>query len=174
MALRAGAKLSSFAKIFARSYQVGSTTRKTIPVYPAIEKECKSNLLKQLSEKDLNDSLDPQKWRRELISTHNKDRLRAGDVVRVAYNSQKCKYDNLMGYVLSVDRKVLTQDASILLRNQYAKTFVEVRVPIFSPLIDRIDLIRRADGRRQRGKHYYIRNTKLDVGDLEAGMRKRR
>ncbi|SCU89108.1 LADA_0E13718g1_1 [Lachancea dasiensis] len=166
--------LSGAVKCFTRSYQLGSTSRKIIPVYPAIENAGKPKLLKRVTEKDLDESLDPQKWRRELISKHNKERLRAGDVVRVAYNSQKCKYDNLMGYVLSVDRKEITQDASILLRNQYAKTFVEVRVPIFSPVIERIDLIRRADGRRQRNKHYYIRGTKLDVKDLEAGMRKRR
>ncbi|CEP61140.1 mitochondrial 54S ribosomal protein bL19m LALA0_S02e07624g [Lachancea lanzarotensis] len=174
MSLRAILRLPGLSRGFVRNYQLSSTTRKTIPVYPAVEEPCKPNLLKILSEKDMNESLDRESWRRDLVSSHNKDRLRAGDVVRVAYNSQKCKYDNLMGYVLSVDRKELTQDASILLRNQYSKTFVEVRVPIFSPLIERIDLIRRADGRRHRGKHYYIRNTRLDVKDLEAGMRKRR
>ncbi|SCV03973.1 LAME_0H14730g1_1 [Lachancea meyersii CBS 8951] len=174
MSLRAAFGLPGLVRGIVRNYQLSSTSRKTIPVYPAVEEACQCNLLKRLSEKDMNETLDPQKWRRDLISPHNKDRLRAGDVVRVAYNAQKCNYDNLMGYVLSVDRKELTQDASILLRNQYAKTFVEVRVPVFSPLIERIDLIRRADKRRQRSKHYYIRNTRLDVGDLEAGMRKRR
>ncbi|CAR21284.1 mitochondrial 54S ribosomal protein bL19m [Lachancea thermotolerans CBS 6340] len=163
-----------FSKTFSRGYQVKSTTFKTIPVYPAVQSPSNHNLLSSLSKQELDKKLDPEGWRRSLISSHNKERLRAGDVVRVAYNQQKCKYDNLMGYVLSVDRKALEQDASILLRNQYSKTFVEVRVPIFSPLVERIDLIRRADGRRQRSKHYYIRGTKLDVGDLEAGMRKRR
>lgn len=161
-------------RIFARCYQIKTTSFKRIPVYPPVQEAPKSNILKVLSKQSLDKKLDSEGWRRELISPNNKERLRAGDVVRVAYNSQKCNYDNLMGYVLAVDRKALQQDASILLRNQYAKTFVEVRVPIFSPLIERIDLIRRADGRRQRSKHYYIRGTKLDVGDLEAGLRKRR
>ena len=54
-----------------------------------------------------------------------------------------------------------------------AKTMVEMRIPIFSPLIERIDVLRKSDGKRKRNKHYYIRNTRLDVGDLEAGLKKR-
>lgn len=117
--------------------------------------------------------LDPNGWRRKIISK-SKNSLNAGDVVRVVYDAEKCSYDNFVGYVLSVDRKRLIQDASVLLRNQIAKTSVEVRVPIFSPLVERIDVLRKSDSRRKRNKHYYIRGTKLDVGDLEAGLRKKR
>ncbi|SCU87876.1 LAMI_0D07844g1_1 [Lachancea mirantina] len=156
-----------------RHYQILSGSRKVLPVYPPAEKKSSSNLLSRLSALDQN-ALDPQGWRRKLISGQPDETTRAGDVVRVVYDSNKCNYDNFVGYVLAVDRKSMTQDASLLLRNQVAKTFVEVRVPIFSPIIQRIDILRKSDGRRKRNKHYYIRGTKLDVGDLEAGLRKRK
>lgn len=94
--------------------------------------------------------------------------------MRVVYDSKKCSNDNFVGYVISVDRKKYDQDASLLLRNQIAKTYVELRVPVFSPLVERIDLLRKNNGKRKRNKHYYIRGTKLDVPDLEAGMRKKK
>lgn len=160
-------------RIFSRNFQIPSTTRKVIPVYPPVENTHRPKLLQTLSQEDIDKKLDPNGWRRKLIAKSTKDSIRAGDVVRVVYDSKKCAYDNFVGYVLAVNRKELTQDGSLLLRNQIAKTSVEALIPVFSPLIERIDLLRRADGRRKRNRHYYIRNTKLDVGDLEAGLRKR-
>lgn len=118
--------------------------------------------------------LDPEGWKRQLISKNAHQSLRAGDVVRVVYDRSKCSYDSFIGYVLSVNHKELIQDSSLLLRNQISKTPVEMRVPVFSPLIERIDLLKKTDGKRQRNRHYYIRGTKLDVGDLDAGLRKRK
>lgn len=156
-----------------RTYQIPTTTRKVIPVYPPAEQRQKPNLLKSLTNVDLQ-KLDPQGWRRQLVSKSSRQNLRAGDIVRIVYNQSKCSHDNFVGYVLGVNRKELVQDSSILLRNQISKTHVEMRVPVFSPLIERIDLLKKTDGKRQRNKHYYIRGTKLDVGDLEAGLRKRK
>lgn len=157
-----------------RSYQLPvKAGKKIIPVYPPIEKRSTPLVIKTLANQDLS-QLDPNGVKTELVSKKNPDRLRAGDVLRVVYNSNKCNYDNFTGYVLAVDRKPIIQDTSILLRDYIYKTCVEMRVPIFSPLVERIDLIRRADGKRRRSKHYYIRNTRLDVGDLEASMRKKK
>ncbi|CAR27882.1 hypothetical protein ZYGR_0N03690 [Zygosaccharomyces rouxii] len=156
-----------------RSYQIPTTTRKVIPVYPPVEQRQKPNLLQTLTDVNLK-SLDPQGWKRQLVSKNSRQSLRAGDVVRVVYDQSKCSHDNFVGYVLSVNRKELVQDSSLLLRNQISKTAVEMRVPVFSPLIERIDLLKKTDGKRQRNRHYYIRGTKLDVGDLEAGLRKRK
>lgn len=156
-----------------RTYQLPTTTRKVIPVYPTVENRQKSNLLKTLAGLELQ-RLDSQGWKRQLVAKRGHQSLSAGDVVRVVYDQSKCSHDNFVGYVLSVSRKELTQDSSILLRNQVSKTPVEMRVPVFSPLVQRIDLLKKTDGRRQRNRHYYIRDTKLDVGDLEAGLRKRK
>lgn len=165
--------LSTLAK---RSYQIQSTTRKIIPVYPPAEKQDSlknTPLLQKISKEELDTTLDPTGWRRRLIDKHSGESLRAGDVVRVIYDKKKCNLDNFIGYILSVNRKELVQDASLLLRNQVSKVMVEVRVPLFSPLIQRIDILKRSDGSRRRNKHYYIRGTRLDVGNLDSLVKKR-
>lgn len=164
-------RIGCFSQI--RTYQIPTTTRKVIPVYPPAEQRQKSNLLRTLADVDVK-KLDPEGWKRQLISKNAHQSLRAGDVVRVVYDRSKCSYDSFIGYVLSVNHKELIQDSSLLLRNQISKTPVEMRVPVFSPLIERIDLLKKTDGKRQRNRHYYIRGTKLDVGDLDAGLRKRK
>lgn len=162
------------SRAFTRSYQVISTVRKVIPVYPPVEKTQRSNVVQSVAKQDLDIKLDPSGWRRKLVGKSPKESISAGDVVRVVYDSKKCSYDNFVGYVLAVNRKNLIQDASLQLRNQISKTAVEATIPIFSPLIERIDVLRKADSRRKRNRHYYIRNTKLDVGDLEASLRRKR
>lgn len=164
-----------------RLYQIPTTTRKIIPIYPPIQpKSDKPNtILQRIGKQEVIKDLDPHEWRRNLLkrqgaTTSGDVVVESGDIVRVTYDKSKCSYDPFIGYVLSVDRKQLVQDASLLLRNQIAKTMVEVRIPIFSPLIAKIDILKKNDGKRRRNKHYYIRNTRLDVGNLEAKLRKRK
>lgn len=160
-----------------RCYQVPTSTRKVLPIYPPVDPKPavkNATLLKQLSEIDLKEKLDTDGWRFKLIDKHNKDCIKVGDVIRIIYNKEKCSYDNFVGYILSVDRKEQVQDASVLLRNQVSKVMVEVRVPLFSPLVERVDILKKSDGSRKRNKHYYIRGTKLDVGNLESKLRKRK
>ena len=167
----------SLMQASSRSYQTVYSTRKIIPIYPPIEKaSIKSNaaLIQNLCKEELKNKLDIDGWRSNLLSKHNKDGLKVGDIVRVLYNQDKCKFDNFVGYILSIDRKTNMQDASLLLRNQVTKVMVEVRIPIFSPLIERIDILRKSNGLRKRNKHYYIRGTKLDVGSLESKLRKKK
>ncbi|CAB4252281.1 similar to Saccharomyces cerevisiae YCR046C IMG1 Mitochondrial ribosomal protein of the large subunit, required for respiration and for maintenance of the mitochondrial genome [Maudiozyma barnettii] len=159
-----------------RFYQLPIGSRKIVPVYPPVQTEPavkNATLLQKLSEIDLKENLDTDGWRFNLIDKNKKDCIRAGDIIRIVYNKEKCSYDNFIGYILSVDRKERIQDASVLLRNQISKVMVEVRVPLFSPLVERVDILKRADGSRKRNKHYYIRGTKLDVGNLESKLRKK-
>ncbi|CCD26624.1 mitochondrial 54S ribosomal protein bL19m NDAI_0I00550 [Naumovozyma dairenensis CBS 421] len=164
--------------IFNRCYQLPAINRKIIPVYPPVEPRSYASkdgsLLDKLAKLDVENTLDPQGWRRTLLEKSSKNSIKAGDIVRVTYDSKKSDNDNFVGYVLSVDRKRFIQDSSLLLRNQIGKTYVELRVPLFSPLIERIDLLRQNKGLRKRNKHYYIRNTRLDVHDLEAGLRRKK
>lgn len=165
------------ALISRRCYQVPTGTRKVLPIYPPVDPTPSvknATLLKNLSSIDLKEKLDKDGWRFKLIDKHNKDCIKVGDVIRVIYNKEKCSYDNFVGYILSVDRKEQVQDASVLLRNQVSKVMVEVRVPLFSPLVERVDMLKKADGSRKRNKHYYIRGTKLDVGNLESKLRKKK
>lgn len=161
-----------------RFYQISTHQKKIIPVYPPVDSTPpvrNATLLQKLSDIDLNENLDTEGWRTKLINKKDsKNCIKAGDIIRVVYNKEKCSYDNFVGYILSVDRKERTQDASVLLRNQISKVMVEVRVPLFSPLVERIDILKKADGSRKRNKHYYIRGTKLDVGNLESKLRKKK
>ena len=161
-----------------RFYQISTHQKKIIPVYPPVDKTPpikNATLLQKLSDIDLHENLDTDGWRANLISKKDsKNCIKAGDIIRVVYNKEKCSYDNFVGYILSVDRKERIQDASVLLRNQISKVMVEVRIPLFSPLVERIDILKKADGSRKRNKHYYIRGTKLDVGNLESKLRKKK
>lgn len=169
-------KVSGISLIYKRFYQIPNRTRNVIPIYPPVENKSvkPDTLLQRISKEELDTQLDPQGWRRALIKKNTPQSIESGDVVRVIYDQSKCSYDPFIGYVLSIDRKHLIQDASILLRNQISKTMVEMRIPIFSPLVERIDILKKNDGKRRRNKHYYIRDTRLDVGNLEAKLRKRK
>ncbi|CCE63011.1 hypothetical protein TPHA_0D03780 [Tetrapisispora phaffii CBS 4417] len=173
-----------------RAYQIPATKRTIIPIYPAVEKlKNKNSVIYDISKTDIEKSLDPEGWRRRLLNKGPKDvtkgqksadrttYIETGDIVRITYDKSKCDDETFLGYVLGVYRKNLVQDSSLLLRNQVGKTFVEVRVPIFSPLIQSIDILKKCEigeKRRKRSKHYYIRGTKLDVGELELMLRKKR
>lgn len=156
-----------------RLYQLPTSSRKTIPIYEPVEPVRRSRtIIASLSKRQLDEKLDKDRTRRDLFDKHNEARIKTGDIVRVLYKRDKCSFDNFIGYVLAIDRKRLPEDTSLLLRNKIGKTAVELRVPVFSPLIDTFEIVKRANGKRQRNKHYYIRDTRLDVGELEALLRK--
>lgn len=117
--------------------------------------------------------LDPTFWRRDLIQPserNNNTVLRAGDIVRVMYNTRSVP--SFTGQIVKISKKGL--DANFLLRNLVSKVGVEMQVKLFNPLISRIDVVRRPAEYKKRNRQYYIRGNRLDVGDLEASLRKRR
>lgn len=165
-------------KVFTRNYQLKTTTHKIIDVYPPREPvTMKTQRYRQFVQKDV-ERLDPSHWRRDLLSAKTPQTVvRTGDIVRVVYHKRpNMKMDDLYGYVLGINKKQhgTLLGSSLLLRNHFAKTAVEVRVPVFSPLIERIDIIKRPERRRRRNKHYYIRDQKTDVGNIEGDVKRRR
>lgn len=114
--------------------------------------------------------LDPQGWRDRLIHGHKEQKLYAGDVVRIVYTTRAIP--QFLGQIIGINKR--KTDSSILLRNIVTKVGVEMRVKIFSPLIQRIDLVKRPIKKLPRNKHYYIRHTKHEVKDLEAQVKKER
>lgn len=114
--------------------------------------------------------LDPEGWRRKLITANSETRLLPGDVVRIVYTTRQIP--QFLGQIIGINKGGV--DASLLLRNNITKIGVEMRVKIFSPLIQRIDVVKKPFKRRLRNKHYYIRGNRLDVGDLEADLKKAR
>ncbi|KAH3668860.1 hypothetical protein OGAPHI_002615 [Ogataea philodendri] len=105
--------------------------------------------------------LDPTGEKLKMIERSNPERLRAGDVVSVFYKNQK----PVIGAILMVKRSGVA--SAILLRNKVAGLGVEVNVPIFNPNVMRIDILRRPDTYRSRNRHYYIRNSRLDVKEVK-------
>lgn len=138
---------------------------KPINVYSPLTYE-KKNVLKIYQTREI-EKLDPEGWRHKLIAEDNSERVRTGDIVRVMYTTRTIP--TFIGQVIAKKQTGLA--ASLVLRNQINKVGVELNVKLFSPLISRIDIIRRPRKYRARNKQYYIRGTKLDVGDLESSLR---
>lgn len=93
--------------------------------------------------------------------------VRAGDSVKVTYNDNSTVY----GRVLGVKRGQNNLGTNILLRNRITRVGCEVRIPVFNPKIANIEIIDKPEKYLSRSKHFYVRNTKYDVGDVEALMR---
>lgn len=142
---------------------------KVLPVYHPLKKKAP----KKVNELYLDQQyakLDPEGWRRALITQGSPTRLLPGDVVRIVYKTRQMA--PFMGQIIGISKGGVS--ASLLLRNNITKLGVELRVKIFSPLIQRVDVVKKPFKRRLRNKHYYIRGTRLDVGDLEADLKKTR
>lgn len=112
-------------------------------------------------------TLDPSGQRRALINKDSKNCLRAGDIIKVTYTDRT----SVLGQIIAIKRS--NTDSNILLRNKITKLGCEVRIPVFSPKIKNIEVIQKPARYLARAKQYYIRNTRLDVGDLEANIRRK-
>lgn len=150
-------------------YRVLTRIEKIIPVYHPLKKT-RTKSVKDIYHEQALEKLDPLGWRRRLIHGSREETLFAGDVVRVVYTTRAIP--QFLGQIIGINRK--KTDSSILLRNMVTKIGVEMRVKIFSPLIQRIDLVKRPLKKLPRNKHYYIRHTRHEVKDLEAQVKRER
>lgn len=98
--------------------------------------------------------------KRKHLDLSNPERIRAEDIVTVVYKNQK----PITGQVIMLKRKGIS--SNILLRNKITGLGVEMIIPIFHPNILRLDVIRRPIKYKPRNRHYYIRNSRLDVGEI--------
>ena len=118
--------------------------------------------------KQLLKKYDPAGKRSALVD--QKTGLRAGDAIRVTYLDRT----NVVGQGIAIKRSVNSVGTNILIRNKINKTGCEVRIPLFNPNIRNIEVINKPKKYLPRRKHFYIRNTKYDVGDVEASLKKRK
>ncbi|ODV61230.1 mitochondrial 54S ribosomal protein bL19m ASCRUDRAFT_75931 [Ascoidea rubescens DSM 1968] len=151
-------------------YQILRNKRKIIPVYKPLPHQVKYNTSVLLEDwkNTKYDTYDPTGWRRKLLMKSSSELLRSGDIVKVTFKNSSSN-PPFFGYILSVTKRGL--DSSLLLRNKITKLGVELRVKVFSPLVERIDVVSKPEKRNKRSRHYYIRGTRLDVPDLEAHMK---
>ncbi|OUM52656.1 hypothetical protein BVG19_g1862 [[Candida] boidinii] len=106
--------------------------------------------------------LDKNGLKRKLIDSKNRERLRSDDIVTVVYKNQK----PITGMIIAIKKSGLA--STILLRNKITGLGVEMHIPIFHPNILRVDIVRRPINYRPRARHYYIRNSRLDVNELDG------
>lgn len=115
--------------------------------------------------KQLLKKFDPYGKRSELV--HPETGVRAGDILKVTYLDRS----TVFGRVLGVKRGQNNLGTNILLRNRITKLGCEIRVPVFNPKIANIEVLERPATYLPRNKHFYVRNSKNDVGDIEAMVR---
>lgn len=73
----------------------------------------------------------------------------------------------VVGQVIGVKRGHMNVGTNIHIRNKLTKVGVEMRVPLYNPTIRNIEIVSKPEEYLSRRKHYYIRNSKHDVGDLD-------
>lgn len=115
--------------------------------------------------KKLLEKYDPTGKRRALVD--HKTGISAGDIIRVTYMDRT----NVVGQVIAIKRGQQTLGTNILIRNKVNRVGVEMRIPLYNPNIRNIELLEKPTKYLPRLKHYYIRNTKYDVGDIEVYLR---
>lgn len=132
---------------------------------PLPKKRNGENVLSFL-QKQLLQKYDPTGKRRALVDQDTG--LRSGDVIKVTYLDRT----NVIGQVIAIKRSVNSVGTNILIRNKINKIGCEVRIPLFNPNIRNIEVVHKPKKYMPRRKHFYIRNTKYDVGDVELLVRK--
>lgn len=126
---------------------------------PLPKKRSGENVLKFLH-KELLKKHDPTGKRTALVSPGG---LRAGDVIKVSYNDRT----TVLGQLIGIKRGNYNLGTNLHIRNKMNKIGVEMRIPLYSPNIKNIEIVSRPKTYPSRNKHYYIRNNRLDVGNLE-------
>jgi large subunit ribosomal protein L19 len=113
------------------------------------------NMIEKVTMEEI-ERLDPTGEKRALVLRKSKTRIKPGDVVLVeSYTSRtKGTTTRFMGICIALYRKGI--DTSILLRNIIERVGVEMRFPVYSPMVKRIEILRRGEGYR-RAKLFYLR-----------------
>lgn len=121
----------------------------------------------QFVKNELVKKYDPAGKRLALID--RRSGLRAGDIIRVTYYDRSTN----LGQVIAVKRGHNAIGANILIRNKLTKVGCEVRVPLYNPRIRNIELLKQPKKYLPRAKHYYIRGTRYDVGDVSVALKQK-
>lgn len=140
--------------------QLINAAKPKMPVYEPLPSRRGGQNLVQYVQESQYAKFDPNGSKRKLLDQSNPERLRADDIVTVVYKNQK----PVSGQIIMVKRKGIS--SNILLRNKITGLGVEMMIPIFHPSILRVDVIRRPIKYRPRNRHYYIRNSRLDVKEI--------
>lgn len=96
--------------------------------------------------------LDPTGERRALFDYRRNPRsVKVGDILRVTFKSG----DPFAGVCLSIRSRGI--DTSFLLRNQLTRVGVEMWIKVFSPNVEKVEIVQRTEKRKRRARLYYMR-----------------
>lgn len=136
------------------------------PVFEPLPKKRNGQSAVSFLHNQLLKKYDPTGKRRALVDTSTG--LRSGDIIKVTYLDRT----NVTGQIIAIKRGQYNVGTNILLRNKINKLGCEIRIPLYNPNIRNIELLHKPKKYLPRKKHFYIRNSKYDVGDVEALLRK--
>ncbi|KAJ6110725.1 Ribosomal protein L19 [Penicillium sp. IBT 16267x] len=140
--------------------QNASKPVKVYPAPPSTSKACKDPIAK-ITESQLA-VLDPKGERKALFDYRRNPRsIKAGDIVRVTFKNG----DPFNGVVLSI--KLRGIDTSFLLRNELTRVGVEMSIKVFSPNVQSVEIVQRAERKPRRARLYYMRSRKHDRRSVE-------
>ncbi|KAL4978005.1 translation protein SH3-like domain-containing protein [Aspergillus desertorum] len=106
--------------------------------------------------------LDPTGERKALFDYRRNPRsVKVGDIVRVTFKNG----DPFSGVCLSI--KLQGVDTSCLLRNELTRVGVEMSIKVFSPNVESVEIVQRAEKRKRRARLYYMRHPKHDMRSVE-------
>ncbi|PYH88988.1 hypothetical protein BO71DRAFT_435216 [Aspergillus ellipticus CBS 707.79] len=106
--------------------------------------------------------LDPTGERRALFDYRRSPRsVKPGDIVRVTFKNG----DPFNGVCLSIRLRGL--DTSFLLRNHLTRVGVEMAIKVYSPNVESVEIVQRAQKRKRRARLFYMRDPKHDMGTVE-------
>jgi ribosomal protein L19 len=151
---------SIFSRQFSTTCRVNTVKKMT--VYEPLPPLRQGKFLMDFIKESQYEKFDKSGTKRKALSLKNPERIRADDIVTVVYKNQK----PVTGQVLMVKRSGL--NSTILLRNKITGLGVEMNIPVYHPNIIRLDVVRRPATYKPRNRHYYIRNSRLDVGEITS------
>src|SRR5439155_25981085 len=95
--------------------------------------------------------LDPTGERRALFDRKNRQGVKVGDILRVAFKSG----DPFAGVCLNIRSRGV--DTAFLLRNKLTKIGCEMWIKVYSPNVDGVEIVQRAEKRKRRARLTYMR-----------------
>lgn len=149
-------------RTFAMTSRLQSEATKQPTVFEPLPPKRNGQNVMQFLHKNLLNKYDPTGKRRALVA--QSFGLRAGDIIKVTYSDRT----SVIGQIIAIKRGVNNVGTNILIRNKINKLGVEVRIPLYNPKIRNIETLYKPEKYMPRRKHFYIRNSKYDVGDIEA------
>ncbi|KAF1967494.1 hypothetical protein BU23DRAFT_542821 [Bimuria novae-zelandiae CBS 107.79] len=108
---------------------------------------------------------DPTGARARLFDRANPECARVGDILLVRQRTG----EPFAGVCINVRRRGI--DTAILLRGQLTRVGVEMWYKVYSPLVEGIEVVQRAQRKARRARLTYMRKEKHDRGNVENVVR---